>query len=121
MGYLRWILVILPSLYPQRRRPSVIDVDILPDLSSSHKEVLCLKLLIFSYIDKKLQLRDKQLSPYCAYMGPEYVLRHGPTRPGTWTTVIMGASSRSRFNLNKIMIRIISTIKYLFQLYSPKN
>ncbi|GFW11770.1 hypothetical protein TNCV_1083161 [Trichonephila clavipes] len=33
----------------------------------------------------------------------------------------MGASSRSRLSLNEIMIRIISTVKGYFRLYSPKN
>ncbi|GFU65220.1 hypothetical protein TNCV_2134251 [Trichonephila clavipes] len=38
----------LPSVYPQRRRPSVDDVDKLPDLSSAHKEVFsCLKHSIY--------------------------------------------------------------------------
>ncbi|GFW77275.1 hypothetical protein TNCV_923911 [Trichonephila clavipes] len=32
-----------------------------------------------------------------------------------------GASSRSRFSLNKIITRIISTIKCYFRLYCPKN
>ncbi|GFV41728.1 transposable element Tcb2 transposase [Trichonephila clavipes] len=41
------------------------------------------------------------------------VLRHGPTGPG--------ASSRFRLGLNKIMIPKISTVKYFFRLYSPKN
>ncbi|GFT77103.1 hypothetical protein TNCV_1099751 [Trichonephila clavipes] len=35
--------------------------------------------------------------------------------------VTMGAPSHSRLGLNKIMIRIVSTVKYNFRLNSPKN
>ncbi|GFV07183.1 hypothetical protein TNCV_3602011 [Trichonephila clavipes] len=48
-------------------------------------------------------------------------LRHGPSGPGPRASAIMRASSRSRLSLNKIVIRIISTVKCYSRLYSPKN
>ncbi|GFX64317.1 hypothetical protein TNCV_1500411 [Trichonephila clavipes] len=47
------------------------------------------------------------------------VLKHRPTRPRASTA--MGALSRSQLSLNKIVIRIISTAKYHFRLYSSKG
>ncbi|GFU74033.1 hypothetical protein TNCV_1641591 [Trichonephila clavipes] len=49
------------------------------------------------------------------------VLRHGATGPDPRASATMGASSRSRLSLNKIIIRIISTVKCYSWLYSPKN
>ncbi|GFW88448.1 hypothetical protein TNCV_3552181 [Trichonephila clavipes] len=48
-------------------------------------------------------------------------LRHGPTGPGPRASATMGVSFRSRLSFNKIIIRIISTVKCYFQLNSPKN
>ncbi|GFV41438.1 hypothetical protein TNCV_5048431 [Trichonephila clavipes] len=48
-------------------------------------------------------------------------MRHGPTAPGPRATTTMETSPRFRIGLNKIMIRIISTDKCFFPLYSPKN
>ncbi|GFS52071.1 hypothetical protein TNCV_1104891 [Trichonephila clavipes] len=48
-------------------------------------------------------------------------LRHGPTGPGSSTSAAIGASPRLRLKLNKIIIRLMSTVKCYFRLYSPKN
>ncbi|GFX46899.1 hypothetical protein TNCV_4040442 [Trichonephila clavipes] len=47
------------------------------------------------------------------------VLKHGPIGPRA--SAAIGASSRSRLSPNKIVIRIVSTVKCYFRLYSPKN
>ncbi|GFW70739.1 hypothetical protein TNCV_2922941 [Trichonephila clavipes] len=49
------------------------------------------------------------------------VLRHRPSEPQPRALTTMGASSRFQLCLNKIMIRITSTVQDFFQLYSPKN
>ncbi|GFX75738.1 hypothetical protein TNCV_2237111 [Trichonephila clavipes] len=49
------------------------------------------------------------------------VLRRGPNGPESRALATMGNSSPSRFSLNKILIRIISTVKCFFRLYSPEN
>ncbi|GFV82431.1 uncharacterized protein TNCV_3982241 [Trichonephila clavipes] len=67
------------------------------------------------------------LKTYAASGGypPEHriwdVLRQGPTDHGPRTSATMGASSRSELNHIRIMIRIISTVKCYFRLYSSKN
>ncbi|GFV40430.1 hypothetical protein TNCV_2535981 [Trichonephila clavipes] len=54
-------------------------------------------------------------------VAPRDVLRHGPACPGFRLSTTMRASSRSSPSLDKIIIRIISTVKCYFRLYSLKK
>ncbi|GFW77500.1 hypothetical protein TNCV_2498921 [Trichonephila clavipes] len=47
-------------------------------------------------------------------------LRQEPIGPKSRVSATMPASSRSQLSLN-IMIRMISSVRFYFQLYSPKN
>ncbi|GFW45340.1 uncharacterized protein TNCV_4734471 [Trichonephila clavipes] len=49
------------------------------------------------------------------------VFRHGPNGLGPRALTAMEPSSSSRLGFNKIKIRIISTVKCYFRLYSSKN
>ncbi|GFS51228.1 hypothetical protein TNCV_3533081 [Trichonephila clavipes] len=49
------------------------------------------------------------------------VLRHGSTGPGSMALTTMRPTPRSRLSLNEILVRVLSTAKYFFRFFSPKN